>query len=353
MHIPRLPSRARSALPALVAGILLAGSAACRAETPTEVTPKLPPINPPPVTPPPVTPPPVSPDATHPTGDTLSFISLSGRPYGVTTNAAGVALVSRMDDDAVTRINLATMGVATNINVGRTPFWVSFAPSGGTAFVANHFGQSIGEIDLATNRLVAIIPIVGDPLTVVVSPDGSRVYATNNGSSLFAIDPATRSVIRTITVSRTPYGMAFHPTQPILYVGGRDGQAVTLIDTRTDAVIGEMLVGGRPHNLVVSPDGTELYVANEAGSLDVFSLTTNLRTHSLQIGPAHGMAMSPDGAQLYVSMPSAGMVVVIDRVTKRSVQVILTRGRPRKVAFSARGNIALITNEGGWVDIVR
>jgi YVTN family beta-propeller protein len=290
---------------------------------------------------------------THPTGDTLSTLALSGRPYGVTTNADGVALVSRMDNDAVTRIDLATLAVGTTIGVGRTPFWVSFAPSGSTAFVANHYGQSIGEIDLATNNLVATVPITGDPLTVVVSPDGSRVYATNNGSSLFVIDPATRRVIKMITVSLTPYGMAFHPTQPILYVGGRDGQTVSLVDTRTNVVTGEMMVGGRPHNIVVSPDGTELYVANEAGSLDVFSLTTNLRTHSLPIGPAHGMAMSPDGAQLYVSMPSAGMVAIIDRVTKKAVQVIFTRGRPRKVAFSATGNVALITNEGGWVDIVR
>ena len=302
---------------------------------------------------PPVTPPPVNPALTHPTGNTLSVVSLSGRPYGVTTNADGIALVSRMDNNAVTRLDLATSALGATIPVGSTPFWVTFAPSGATAFVANHFGQSIGVIDLASNSLVATIPIVGDPLTVVVSPDGSRVYATNNMNSVFVIDPATRSVIKTITVSLTPYGMAFHPLQPLLYVGGRDGQRVSIIDMRTNGIVGEIPVGGRPHNIVVSPDGRELYVANEAGSLDVFSLTTNLRTHSLPIGPAHGMAMSPDGAQLYVSMPSAGRVAIIDRATRTVVRFIETGGRPRKIAFSARGDVGLITNEGGWVNIVR
>ena len=301
----------------------------------------------------PTDPDPVEPEFTHPTGDSLWYVTISGRPYGVTTNEDGVALVSRMDNSSVARINLETEIVGPSIPVGSTPFWVTFAPSGSTAFVANHYGRSVGVIDLVTNSQVAEIPIVGDPLTVVVSPDGRRVYATNNASSLFVIDPATRRVVKTITVSETPYGMAFHPTQPILYVGGRDGQAVSLIDTRTHTVTGEIVVGGRPHNLVVSPDGTELYVANEGGSLDVFSLTTNLRTHRLPIGPAHGMAMTPDGAQLYVSMPNAGAVVVIDRATKEVVQEIYTDGRPRKIAFSFLGDVALITNEYGWVDIVR
>ena len=296
---------------------------------------------------------PVEPNFTHPTGDTLTYVTISGRPYGVTTNKQGVALVSRMDNHAVVRLNVATGVVGPGIAVGSTPFWVAFAPSGTTAFVANHYGQSVGVINLGSNSQVAEIPIVGDPLTVVVSPSGSRVYATNNGSSVFVIDPATRRVIKTITVSATPYGMAFHPTEPILYVGGRDGQAVSIIDTRTNTVTGTMLVGGRPHNLVVSPDGNELYVANEAGSLDVFSLTTNLRTHSLPIGPAHGLAMTPDGEQLYVSMPSAGTVAVIDRATKEWILEIQTTGRPRKIAFSYLGDVALITNEGGWVDIVR
>jgi YVTN family beta-propeller protein len=160
-------------------------------------------------------------------------------------------------------------------------------------------------------------------------------------------------VVKAIAVSEAPYGMAFHPTRPILYVAGRDGQLVSLIDTRTNTVTADMVVGGRPHNIVVSPDGKELYVANEHGSLDVFSLTTNLRTHSLPIGPAHGMAMTPDGKQLYVSMPGAGRVAVIDRATKEVVLTIITEGTPRKIAFSVRGDVALITNEWGWVDIIR
>ena len=301
----------------------------------------------------PTDPDPVEPEFTHPTGEELSYVTISGRPYGVTTNEDGIALVSRMDNAAVARINLETGVVGPSIAVGSTPFWVAFAPSGSTAFVANHYDQTIGVISLGSNSQVAEIPIVGDPLTVVVSPDGKRVYATNNSSSVFVIDAATRKVIKTIAVSETPYGMAFHPTQQILYVGGRDGQAVSVIDLTTNTVTGDILVGGRPHNLVVSPDGTELYVANENGSLDVFSLTTNLRTHRLPIGPAHGMAMTPDGEQLYVSMPNAGMVAVIDRATKEVIFEIQTEGRPRKIAFSYLGDVALITNEFGWVDIVR
>ena len=296
---------------------------------------------------------PDGPNFTHPTGDELSYVTISGSPYGVTTNKNGVALVSRMDDDAVVRINLETGVVGPGISVGAAPLWVAFAPAGNTAFVANHFGHTVGVIDLRNNSQVAEIPVVGDPLTVVVSPTGTRVYATNNGNSVFVIDPATRTVVKTIAVSAAPYGMAFHPTEPILYVGGRDGQAVSVIDTRTNAVTGAIEVGGRPHGLVVSPDGSELYVANEHGSLDVFSLTTNLRTHRLPIGPAHGLAMTPDGEQLYVTMSDAGTVAVVDRATKEVVQEIQTGGRPRKIAFSFLGDVALITNEFGWVDIIR
>jgi DNA-binding beta-propeller fold protein YncE len=46
-------------------------------------------------------------------------------------------------------------------------------------------------------------------------------------------------------------------------------------------------------------------------------------------------------------------VQVVDRASRAVVKTIDVGGIPQRVAFDRLGKVALVTNQNGWVDVVR
>ena len=65
--------------------------------------------------------------------------------------------------------------------------------------------EDTAPYDTATNTLVATIPVGTIPFAVAVTPDGTHVYVTNDGSNnVSVIGTATNAVVKTIPGGRTP-----------------------------------------------------------------------------------------------------------------------------------------------------
>jgi YVTN family beta-propeller protein len=63
--------------------------------------------------------------------------------------------------------------------------------------------------------------------------------------------------------------------------------------------------------------------------------------------------MSPDGKQLYVTSATSGMLWIVDRPARTKLTSIPVGGTPRRIAFDASGATAAVTNEAGFVTIIR
>ena len=83
---------------------------------------------------------------------------------------------------------------------------------------------------------------------MAVTPDGSKVYVPNYGSdTVSVIDTATNTVITTIPVGATPWGVAVTPDGSRVYVANSGDNAVSVIDTISNTVIGSPIpVGSQP-----------------------------------------------------------------------------------------------------------
>lgn len=46
------------------------------------------------------------------------------------------------------------------------------------AYVANDFDNTVSVIDIATNTVVATVPVGGAPLALAITPDGAFAYVT-------------------------------------------------------------------------------------------------------------------------------------------------------------------------------
>jgi YVTN family beta-propeller protein len=96
------------------------------------------------------------------------------------------------------------------------------------AYVANHDSNNVSVIDTATNKVVATIPVGHSPNGIAVTPDGKRVYVTNDndfvsGLSVIAvIDTSINRVVARISLGDVipvgTAGIAMSPNGKSVYV---------------------------------------------------------------------------------------------------------------------------------------
>jgi YVTN family beta-propeller protein len=258
--------------------------------------------------------------------------------------------VTRLDAARISRADLPTLTFGDSVTVGQTPTDVAFDPMGATAYVANQFGNSVGVVDVATNRQIRTIAVNGNPFRVLVSPDGRRLYVTTNAANLLVIDRTSGSTVLEYSLPSPSNGLAFHPNGVLLYGTTLDG-LVYEIDTATDSARA-LTTTGMLQDIAVTRDGGQLIIARQDGPLEVRDTDTGVLLQT--VGAASGvlgLRLSPDGTRLYAGLLS-GDVRVLDPRTWTVVQTVSVSS-PRRIAFDRLGAVAAIADESGAVVFVQ
>ena len=113
------------------------------------------------------------------------------------------------------------LDLVATIGVGSGAFGVAFNPAtsgtyAGDAYVTNSAGASVSVID-PTGAVVATITVGSFPRWVAFNPATTGTYAgdayvTNgNSGNVSVIDPTTNTVVATLGVATSPFGLAFAP----------------------------------------------------------------------------------------------------------------------------------------------
>ena len=90
---------------------------------------------------------------------------------------------------------------------------VVLSPSGDTAYVTCGRGGAIAVIDVATNRVLKVLPGIGTrPWGIGISPDGRKLYTANGPSNdVSVVDVNTGAVLKRIAAGKGPWGIAVAP----------------------------------------------------------------------------------------------------------------------------------------------
>jgi YVTN family beta-propeller protein len=173
-----------------------------------------------------------------------------------------------------------------------------------------------------------------------------------------AIDATTQTVLKQITVGLNPIRLAITPDGSRVYVSNQGENTVSVINTQTGKVAGTLAVEDGPGELTVSPDGHRLYVAHEFqqtdGVVEVFDLTTNQPT-LLDSVPIHGteakdVLVTPDNGTVYVANTARHEVDLINAMTYQVTAIPTTKGQPRRLAIS--GNRVFATIWEGYLTVI-
>jgi YVTN family beta-propeller protein len=272
--------------------------------------------------------------------------------WGVAVRDDGLAWFTEVFNDAIGFTSTRTRKLDGSVASGPVPTGIVFSPDGGTAYVANQFGD-VGVFDVATRQSIGSIA-VPNPLAVRVSPDGTQLFVATGSTQVFVVDAHTFAILNTVEVGFAPNGFAVHPDGRFLYVSSFLGGSVSEIDMFTHQVLRTFAVGGTPQEMALNRKGTRLYVANEQGYLNEIDLTTGQEAPhiALQAG-GFGVGVTPDDGQAYVTEPSAGVIEVINLQTRKIGKTFNVGGEPRRLGFSQTGHIAAATNVAGFITFIR
>lgn len=166
------------------------------------------------------------------------------------------------------------------------------------AYISNSGSNTVSVIDVASDTVVATVPVGDRPSGVAITPDGTRVYVVNsaddtntpgNGS---VIDTSTNNVTTTVPA---PGGVAVTPDGTQLYVTSLSSlenylSEVSVINTSTNTIAARVPVTKVPlatflAGVAVSPDGTKVYVTDVMNSsVSVIDTFTNNVTATVSVG---------------------------------------------------------------------
>lgn len=176
-------------------------------------------------------------------------------------------------------------------------------------------GNAVAEIDPGSNKVVGQVPNVGARPGPIASGSGSLWVANLDDQSVARIDPATRTVAKTLPVVDTPTGLATSPgavwvvgavpTSPSVTVRRIDPQFDTVAQTTR---IGNVATGG-PGS--VATRGRAVWVAPSFGLLSRLDPQTSTVVQRIDpnTGPT-GIAVGADA--VWVTDSNANTVTRID-----------------------------------------
>jgi YVTN family beta-propeller protein len=287
-------------------------------------------------------------------------LGLMARPAA----AAPFAYVTNFGANSVSVIDTATNKVVATVPVGNSPNGVAVTPDGKHAYVTNGADNTVSVIDTATNKVVGTpIPVGIAPGPVAVAPDGRHAYVVNAGAisqSVSVIDTVTNKVVATVVVGRPLVGVAVTPDGERVYVS--DDLNVSVIDTATNKVVATVVgAGSQPTSIAITPDGKHGYVTNEffPGTVSVFATASNtVVARRIPVGGIpRRVAVTPDGKHAYVTDANFKTVSVIATASNTVVATIPMVGGPFGVAITPDGKhayvtVAIVTSNTGNVSVI-
>jgi len=147
-------------------------------------------------------------------------VTVGEEPEGIALSGDGKTLwVSARGSNQAFALDPETLEVRKTIATGRFPLRIALRPQGDVAISSNLQDASLSVIETSTARVIRTI-VVSPPdeaearfqVTILWSPDGSRIYVAETGTSTIAeVDYASGKVLRRLKAGEGGDGLAILP----------------------------------------------------------------------------------------------------------------------------------------------
>ncbi len=268
-----------------------------------------------------------------PDGKTL-YIALSGSPFAPPGVDESKLPPPDRSADGIGVFDVASHKLLRVIPGGSDPEEFDLSKDGKLLFISNEDAAKVSILDIAAAKVIHQLPVGEEPEGVTTNPDGKFVYVTSeNDGAIFVIDTVAPKVIKSVKVGRRPRDVAFLPNGSKAYVTLENDGKLGVIDAVKHTPAGEILLDGeniKPMAVILSPDATKAYVSTGRGrKVFVIDTATDKVVSSFEVGQRPwGIGVSPDGKLLYSANGPSNDVSVVDLATQTVIKSVKVADRP-------------------------
>ncbi|MFD2286671.1 beta-propeller fold lactonase family protein [Pedobacter petrophilus] len=202
------------------------------------------------------------------------------------------------------------------------------------------------------------IPLGDLPLNMQVSSSGKYVAITNNGQStqsLQLIDAKSEKVLDEKILTKSWYGLAFSKDEKQLYVSGGNDNIIINFSIRNQKLaerdtikLGQVWPKSKisPAGIVVNKSNTKLFtVTKEDSCLYIINPASKQITKKIQLPAiAYSCALSGDESKLYISLWGGRAVAVVNTIEEKITGTIPVGDHPNELLLNKKGNFLFVAN---------
>ena len=192
-----------------------------------------------------------------------------------TSEKTGWAAISTGSSGMVELVHLMS-GKHLKIEIGGLVGAVRFRGDGEMLLAARPDEQSIVGIDVASQQIVAELPLAMRPDNLCFNSDQGQLFVTGRGMDAVAIvfPYNTMEVEQTVLAGRNP-GIMAASAQPAeyLFVANANGSDVSILNLDTRKLVGVVGVGGQSDFIAITPDNRFALILNKSsGAMAVIDI---------------------------------------------------------------------------------
>src|SRR5262249_18923533 len=282
-------------------------------------------------------------------GKVVATVPVAAGPHGMAITQDGRTVYITGDGSAsVDVIDTATDKVVKTIDVGKTPNGIALTPDNKLLLVTVYGENRVAFIDTSTQTMVGTAA-VPKPHTLAISPDGKLAYVTVQEPGHFGlarIDLASRSVVKTVPLEKTPRDGEVGYDGKMFYFTQAGAHSVAVLGPASDKIVAEIPTGVSAH-FVGFPRNSKfgMGVVQGPGELLLFDPATNAPVRSIAVGKQpHWATTSSDGKKAFVTNEGSNDATFVDLATGQTTTIPVGNA-PRKVVVQGIG-MAMTTKTG-------
>lgn len=191
-------------------------------------------------------------------------------------------------------------------------------------------------------KALAVLFLAMPAMTLTGAPGAAptkvRIIQTNSaGDRVSIIDPVTNKVVGEIKGIEVGHGATSSPDGTRIYISNEADSTLDVVDAQTLTVTKKIPLSGHPNNIAIGRDGRRVFVAiNVApGGVDVVDTVSQERIKTvLTKGPIHNTYVTPDGKYAVAGSIGGKSVNVIDAATLQTAWTLDMDLGVRPMTFS-------------------